>query len=355
MDNQEEVVRPLGVIGCLTAGFELVSQQLWLVILPVLLDLLLWAGPRVSIEPLLREFAGMMDMQTAIDPALSSQVQVLNEMIVQLGQEFNLLSLLGGIPVLTVPSLLAVHPVAGGWPLSDAAFLSVDGILALAGWWILLVPIGLVLGFLYLYSVAGQVRNRDRGEDVDEALNEGMVITGEAEPGAVGASRPLAATFWGKLLWYMTFAGGLLLVQVIGLPIGMFVVSMIMTAMPVVGVVIWVFGIGFALYMLLQLVFVIHGVLLGERNLLRAVWESFLLVRSQFWPVMMMIFLVLIVYQGLGRLWAIPEGSSWILLIGILAKACVATGLAAATFIFYRERIPFLVQPWWITRRTKTE
>ena len=350
-DNQEEVVPPLGVIGCLTAGFELVSRQLWLVTLPVLLDLILWAGPRVSIEPLLKQFTDIMGIQTAIDPALTSQMEVLNEMIIQLGQEFNLLSLLGGIPVLTVPSLLAAHPVGGGWPLGEAATWSVDGILSFAGWWVFLVPIGLVLGFIYLNSVADQVRNRD----ADEGLDGVPVSTSVVGSVAAAESKPLATTFWARLLWYLVFAVAVLLTQIVGLPIAMFIISMIMTVIPVLGVVIWVFGIGFAMYVLLQLVFVIHGVLLGERNLLRAVWESFLLVRSQFWSVMVLILLVLIVYQGLGRLWAIPEGSSWTLLIGILANACVATGLAAATFIFYRERIKFLSQPWWIARRTEME
>jgi len=360
METRESTARPLGVIGCLTAGFELVSRQLWLVILPVLLDLLLWAGPRVSIEPLLNEFIDIISLQAAAEPDLSSQVQVVSDMLVQLGEKFNLLSLLGGIPVLTVPSLLAAHPVAAAWPLGKSTVWPVESIVSLVGWWILLVPTGLVLGFVYLYSVANQVRNGEVDLDLDVDLDSAPPSpednpSSEDAPDVPVAQRPFSATFLGKLVWYIAFAAVVLLVQIIVIPIAMLLVSMIATIVPVVGVIIWLFGIGMATYILLQLVFVIHGVLLGERNLLRAIWESFLLVRTQFWSVMGLLLLILVVYQGLGQLWAIPQADSWALLIGILANACVATGLVAATFIFYRERVEFIPQPRWPSRRAKTE
>jgi hypothetical protein len=272
----------------------------------------------------------------------------------------------------------------------------VNGLLGLVGWWVVLVPIGLALGFFYLYSVARQVKTGDAQVELarDEAsLGTGaivhankLIVPGGSVPvdassgtgaqpsldepdmkGSTQVSKPdesvvkasmsilSPARLIGKLFWYMVFALAILLGQVIIMPIVMLVVSMVMTIVPVIGIAIWVFGTGFAMYILLQLVFVIHGLLLGERNLLRAIWESLLLVRSHFWSVMGLLLLVLIVYQGLGRLWTIPEADSWVLLIGILANACVATGLAAATFIFYRERIPFIPQPRWASRKVNTE
>jgi hypothetical protein len=41
----------------------------------------------------------------------------------------------------------------------------------------------------------------------------------------------------------------------------------------------------------------------------------------------------------LGFIWSLPTSDSWTLLIGIVGNGCIATGLTAATFVFYRERI----------------
>jgi hypothetical protein len=57
---------------------------------------------------------------------------------------------------------------------------------------------------------------------------------------------------------------------------------------------------------------------------------------------------VVVIYEGLGFVWSLPSGDSWALLIGILGNGCIATGLTAATFVFYQEQIgqlPKLDQP----------
>jgi len=103
------------------------------------------------------------------------------------------------------------------------------------------------------------------------------------------------------------------------------------------------------------LVFVIQGLVLGQRGLLRAILESFLLVRTQFVSVIGLVVLCLIVYEGLGHLWAVPAADSWTLSVGILANACVGTGLTAATFVFYRERIMYIPQLRQVSSRGGTE
>ena len=44
--------QPTGVIETLSAGFAAVNRQLWVLLLPVLLDVFLWLGPHVSYSPL---------------------------------------------------------------------------------------------------------------------------------------------------------------------------------------------------------------------------------------------------------------------------------------------------------------
>ena len=48
----EEFPPPPGVMGSLRAGFDAVSSHIGLILLPVVLDLFLWLGPRLSVERL---------------------------------------------------------------------------------------------------------------------------------------------------------------------------------------------------------------------------------------------------------------------------------------------------------------
>jgi hypothetical protein len=113
---------------------------------------------------------------------------------------------------------------------------------------------------------------------------------------------------------------------------------------PLVGVIMWVVSIGVASYIGLHLLFVVHGVLLGGRRLVRAIWESVVMIHSQLPSVAGLVVLIVVVYQGMGHVWSLPSGDSWLLLVGILGNACIATGLTAATFIFYEQRIPRVLE-----------
>jgi hypothetical protein len=44
--------QPAGVIDTISAGYAALNRQLWVLLLPVLVDLFLWLGPQVSFSPL---------------------------------------------------------------------------------------------------------------------------------------------------------------------------------------------------------------------------------------------------------------------------------------------------------------
>ncbi len=94
-------------------------------------------------------------------------------------------------------------------------------------------------------------------------------------------------------------------------------------------------------YGALHLIFVVPGILLGERPLHRAIGESMLLTHLNLPPVLGLIVLAVVIYEGLGYAWSLPANDSWALLVGIVGNAFVATSLTGAAFIFYRERLAF--------------
>jgi len=327
--TKEESAGPLGVIGCLMAGFETVGRHLGLIALPVLLDLLLWLGPRLSIASLFQRFVALLVAQPTPDPATARQVAQAAQLLEQFGEQFNLLSLLSALPLLNVPSLLAWRAPTTITPLSEPRVLVITSVLALMAWGVVLVPVGLALGCLYLNSLARQVRAmRSPDEEVEQADD----VSGEALSRALG--RAMA-----KLIRVFLFASAVVLVGMVLVLLWTLFVGVALAIAQPLGFLVWSLSIGLGGYLALHLLFVIPSVLLGGRGLLRATWESVVLIHTQFPSVVGLILLVIVIYQGLGFVWSLPSGSSWSLLVGIVGNGCIATGLTAALFVFYQERM----------------
>jgi len=378
MDAQtkEESARPLGVIGSLTAGFEMIGRHLSLIALPVMLDLLLWLGPRISIAPLVEQFVAFLVARSVPDPATLRQVEQAIELLRDFSQRSNLLALLSALPLLNVPSLLAQHAPGALSPLGKPPVLSTGSFLAMMGWTVVLIPIGLVLGFLYLNGLArwvlamhssdgpvpapsapsGLAQRVDRTSAAEEpATNvaEGPARSADgvsADEGSVDQRSPGEGpgtgeglfgvnSGVGKFVRVFLFALLLLATGMMFLPLWTLLVGAVLATVPALGVLVWSLSIGLGGYILLHLLFVIPGVLVGGRGLLRAIWESILLIHTQFPSVVGLLLLVIVIYNGLGFVWSLPTGDSWALLVGILGNGCIGTGLTAALFVFYQERV----------------
>jgi hypothetical protein len=314
----------------LTAGFEMLTQNLQVVALPVVLDLILWLGPRVSIAPLLNGFARILGRQPAPDAQMAAQMEQAMELLKQFAGRFNLLSTLAGVPMFQIPSLLARRAPAAGSPLGSPQVFSISSILALVPWWAALGVLGLILGFLYLNEIANQVENgvmapaRSEGES-------GETTSGNPDGGWRDSLLKLAR--------FLVFALGLAAVGSVVLPLWILMVAVGATVAEPLGVLLWVVGVGLISYAAMHLLFVIPSLLLGGRPLLGAIGESLLLSHVSLSSVFGFVLLALVIYEGLGYAWSLPNSDSWAMLIGILGNAFVATGLTGAAFVFYRDRV----------------
>ena len=373
--TQEESARPLGVIASLMAGFEMIGRHLSLIALPVLLDLLLWLGPRISVAPLVEQLVGFLVSRPAPDVATLRQVEQMATLLREFGERSNLLALLSALPLLNVPSLLAQRAPGAVSPFGEPPVLLTRSGFTVMAWSIVLLPAGLLLGFLYLNGLARWVLALRRPGEPVPAQSDSTGLSGStglsesnetsigieevdvssAEAGGSPVEVPAegvapaegerkggifgADTSTGKLIRVLLFSAALLVIGMMLLPIWTLLVAAILATAPTVGVLVWSLSIGLGSYILLHFVFVIPGVLVGERGLLRAMWESILLIHTQFPSVVGFLILVVVISQGLGFVWSLPSGESWSLLVGILGNGCIATGLTAALFVFYQERV----------------
>jgi hypothetical protein len=303
--------QPLGVIQSLSSGFDLVTRHPELMMLPILLDVFLWLGPRLSAYPLFRASIEMLqspDMVEVMGPASAQQMEALQTMLEQAGQAFNLFwwlspTLLGvpglmvGAPASRLPSgSPQVWPVSSGW-VYFALFL----VLSLAG---------LALSAAYWGMLASRVRQ---------------------EPLGLG---PIAALWWGlfkiAILW-----------TVVGLIIGFPVTLAAMLAAifsSLVAQLVLLLGLSALIWVLFSLAFTIHGIALRGVSMLQAARMSIWLMRFHSLPTTGLILIALAVYIGLGFVWNIPPSDSWLKAAGILGHAFVTTGLFTATALYYVDR-----------------
>lgn len=335
--ESNERLRPRGIIGCLTVGFEMLTQSLSVVALPIVLDLILWLGPRISVGPLLRAMVPLLVSHSSANPEVGGQVQEAVRLLELFGERFNLLSVLGGIPLFQVPSLLARRAQAVGSPLGDPRIVSVSSVLALVPWWGVLALVGLILGFLYLNEIAHQVN--------EEGLST-LPATQTRDDEKAAEDQSLRAGLQ-KLLRFLLFAFGLIIVISVLVPLWTLMVALGASIAQPLGVLLWVGGMGLLSYAGLHLLFVIPSIFLGGRRLLHAIGESVVLSHVNLSSVLGFVLLAVVIYEGLGYAWSLPSSNSWAMLIGIMGNAFVATGLTSAIFVFYRDR---LVLQHWLTR-----
>jgi len=323
-----------GVMGCLAGGFELLGRNLLLLALPVALDLVLWLGPRVSIAPILLRFTQLLEMQPTADAQMTSQIAQATDLLELFASQFNLLSMLGTIPVLHVPSLLARRGGGGGSPLGEPRVISLSSPFAAMPWWAGLLLAGIALGFLYLNEIAHHVETLPAYSE-NPAGKVGVTDTATANGFTQGS-------IW-KFARFLLFALGLAVAAFSVLSLWLIVVALGTLIAQSLGVLLWIAGVGLVSYAALHLVFVVPGLLLGNRRLLQAVGESILLSHMHLSSVVGLAVLAAVIYEGLAFAWSLPSSNSWALLVGIAGNAAVATGLTGALFLFYRERMALAV------------
>ncbi len=312
---------PMGVIGCLTAGFEIVARRPILLTLPLLLDLFLWLGPRLSPAPLFAQLASTVQQGSATVEIPGGGVQLyttLQEVLRELSQRYNLFVALNPMPLLGVPTLMA-HRMPISWPLAGSRpTITVGSWFFLLGWLVLLAGVGMGLGAVYLHLI---------GRGVKE----------ESEVSLPGPKR--VAAIWYDLLRLLLFLGGgalgvtalnamiLALVSPFSLMAGLLAVTSTAALAMLVG---------------FHMAFVTPSLVLLRRPLGQAVRESVLLIRGDLVNSGLLILAVLVIWRGMNVVWSLPSPSSWTTLVGISGHAYVATSLTTTLFIFYRERLEFL-------------
>lgn len=299
--NPELPPQPPGAVNALLNGFNVVANNIAVILFPIALDTLLWLGPRFRLnltavlDPLLQALG---PLQTPSDP-LPSMFQSLTD----LSKQFNLLAGLRTYP-LGIFSLM-VSNLSAKSPLGVRFDEDLSNIFVIVGFQVLIVFVGCLIGCLYFYSVARVALKSEKAPSLAYALFHSFILA---------------------LAWQFIFVGVLPLLGLLALlPDTMFgVLIFVLIAWPVTWLVLLIF-------------FSAHGIFVYSNNFITSIGRDFRMLRYGMPPMGWFALMAIVISQGMDVVWRIPSAESWLALAGIFGHAFVSTGLLAASFIFYRD------------------
>jgi hypothetical protein len=312
----------LGVIEALSAGLDAVLRHPWLLLIPLLLDLLLWVGPRLhapalyrSFEPALREMTIQM---TSSETRFAAQE--LGKAVEQFFTQFNLFAWLStgliGVPVINGGIDATLRLVLGTPPL----LWSVDGFDGYLLVFVLLTIAGLFISALYWTLLGDYVR-------------------GEKFQIARWLARSVEV--WKKLMLLALIVVVLVIMSIFPLSMAMMVVGMFS---PGLASFIPLVALGVAAWIVLVCVFTPHGLVVHHMPLSRAINTSSMIVRANFAPVAGLVVIVIAISIGMSLIWDALAADSWLRLVAMAGNALIGTGLIAASLLFYQNRVAILFE-----------
>jgi len=305
----------LSVIDDLSAGFNTITKKPWLIAPPVLLDLYLWQGPRLSILPIVQQLAYFL---RRLPPTSLSGVppSALAQALEEIGEGFNLFSLLHN-GLMGMPSLIA-------WAASELGVSHGGSVIELQSWgrmWLVstaLIVLGVFVSSIYLALMTVAVRQ--------ETLSTGDIWR-----------RTWHCSAW-VIVWGLLLLGlGLfvnLAISLVTLPVA----SLNQTVAQGLFGLLWVISVGLALWLALNTFFTVQALVLQDVGLVQALWRSFNVVRRNFWATLGLILLSLLLQLGFGQIWDTLSSGSWQTLLSILGNAYIGSGVMAAIMAFYLDR-----------------
>lgn len=297
-------------------GFNIVASNISLILLPVLIDLILWLGPKLKLESLLSpSLNDITNTLLKIEGAdLQETIRASHLIWVQLLSQFNLNILVRTFPV-GIPSLIS-REVTINSPLGNALQFQVptfqNALLILAG----LLLVGFFLGNFYFNALARYSAKPVEKLDFKKLLSQ------------YGQSLVMAVIL-------------VLIVMILVVPALLLLSAITLISEGVANFILLV-AIFALLWLVLPLVFSPHGVYVINQKALPSMLLSIRMVRFFLPGTGMFIVTAALISEGLNMVWTIPGATSWLTIIAIVGHAFIVTALLSASFIYYREGLRWM-------------
>ncbi len=294
--------RTLRPIEALAESGSLLNRRIWLVLLPIGLDLLIWLAPRVILG------VDLLPLAEGTPSSLESGTGAEGGNMLAFLQDSNVLSLMLGV---WVPSLGISAAGAEG-----SATVVLESFPQLLFALVLLLPVSLLLGSTYLALIAAEVQERKLTLDI-------------LVPRVVRLALRLAG-----------LVGILLVVTVVPFTIS----GLLLAAVPFLGSLLFLLSIAVLLWIAFYVFFVVNNVALVRQNLIKVIRLSLDLIHSNPWSFVGFFLLYWLIVFGTSIVWSVVIDLA-ISNIGIgriiatVGNAYVGTWVTIAMFMYVWNRL----------------
>ena len=339
----------MGAIDALTAGLDLAVRYPWPMAIPVIVDLLLWLMPRLSVATLLqRLFAEWEALTRAFyTPAqLASMTETLTlgrEAVAQLGSSSNLIKALAG-------SWLAAPSALVDTQASRLRLIS-DGVLAPVGFGLNLpaiappsgfasaleapnawVALAIIIGLWLVSQIVAAIYFRWAAQGFASANKHTPVDAGQP------ASSPRVRL--SRLVLRFTGLGLVLGITVFILRLPLMLATALALFSGNTGVsLLFVFAGGLTLWMtlwfLVSFFFASEALTLEGQPLLASLWQSTILVRRSGMRVIGLVILINLIMLGFRAVWGLIGQTPVGAVVAIAGNAFLGTAMLYAIFVYY--------------------
>lgn len=301
---------PPGIIGSLRSGFDTVAGNVTAILMPLALDILLWLGPRLSMDSLIQPVLGQFGTLAASSGLKAADVQSSLEMYAKFFQAFNLFGILRTFPIGVSSLMSGVMPTQT--PLGASNVVQLSSAVQLLALMFLLTVVGWVLGGLYFGWV-------------------GALAAPEAH---TSLGRAVAQTVIYALIWSIA-------AWVVGLPVALLLYLLFMVNAILGEGVLLLLGF-LSMWLVVPLFFSPHGIFVRQQNAFASILSGFQMTRFTLPTSSLFVLTVFLLGVGLNFLWSQPPDNSWLVLVGIFGHAFITTALLASSFVYYDHMTSWL-------------
>lgn len=307
---------PPRLLATLAKGFNIVASHVQLILIPVILDLVLWLGPKLRIKTLLLPVVNdVVDKTLSVAPAdMSAIVSSTRTIWEQLLEQLNLFTVIRTFPI-GVPSLIARGSSTTS-PLAENLILETPSIqvgVAVVG---LLLLFGFLLGAFYFNQLSRYSAQPQEKLDWKLFFNQ----------------------FVQSILLFLILIALALFISIPAL----LIVSVLSLVSPALGQVIILMVAFLAVWIVMPLIFSPHGIFVMGHKALHSMQFSLRLVRAFLPGTGLFILVSALVSEGFNMLWQLPGTDNWLNFVGIGGHAFIVTALITATFVYYREGVAWM-------------
>ncbi len=318
MESKEKltIVLPPKVTRALAEGFNIAAEHLYLLVLPLLADLLIWLGPKLRIYELFGGYFGQTfaELTRNAPQELATQFDTLQKAAEAIIEHTNLMSMISSFPF-SIPTLLGGVATLDG-PVPNLKIIEIRSVFLVLCLFLLIGIIGFITGMFYLIIIA----------QASDAESKHITL------------RRFGRTTLNLTLFILAILGILLVLM---LPFSCFFTILSLLSISLAQIVLLILFLGVA-WLIIPMFYIFHGIFLSELNLKEALSLSFQMARWVSGPTSFFIVLSVIILQGLNLIWTIPAANSWLLLVGIIGNAFVTTALICASFVLYQQNLQWL-------------